>query len=180
MKNVFYKNRIRLMALKLRLLYIGSKITMPFRLTKKLIDRFLLLNKIEKESEDGWERHVKLKEVENQDEFELARTQFSILKTHTYGAIFKTCFSAGVYTMSESISKENLEHLPEEFKSAKQEFLKLIADFNEYAIYGIQFDSALLEQIKTWEIDDLKDQQEFFDWQEKLYSYIENLKLEKA
>lgn len=82
--------------------------------------------------------------------------------------------------MSESISKENLEHLPEEFKSAKQEFLKLIADFNEYAIYGIQFDSALLEQIKTWEIDDLKNQQEFFDWQEKLYSYIENLKLEKA
>ena len=79
MKNVFYKNRIRLMALKLRLLYIVSKITMPFRLTKKLIDRFLLLNKIEKESEDGWERHIKLKEVENQDEFELARTQFNIL-----------------------------------------------------------------------------------------------------
>ena len=180
MKNVFYKNRIRLMALKLRLLYIGSKITMPFRLTKKLIDRFLLLNKIEKESEDGWERHVKLKEVENQDEFELARTQFYILKTHTYGAIFKTCFSAGIYTMSKSISKENLEHLPDEFNSSKEELLKLIADFNEYAIYGIQFDSALLEQIKTWEIDDLKDQKEFFDWQEKLYSYIENLKLEKA
>ena len=79
MKNVFYKNRIRLMALKLRLLYIGSKITMPFQLTKKLIDRFLLLNKIEKESKDGWERHIKLKELENQDEFELARTQFNIL-----------------------------------------------------------------------------------------------------
>ena len=177
MKNL---NQIRLMVLKLRIIYIGSKITMPFQLTKKLIDRFLLLNKIEKESEDGWERHVKLKEVENQDKFELARTQFSILKTHIYGAICRTCFSAGVYTLSESIPKENLERLPEEFKSAKQEFLKLIADFNEYAIYGIQFDSALLEQIKTWEIDDLKDQQEVFDWQEKLYSYIENLKLEKA
>lgn len=177
MKNVFYKNRIRLMALKLRLLYIVSKITMPFRLTKKLIDRFLLLNKIEKESKDGWERHIKLKEVENQDEFELARTQFNILKTHTYGAIFKTCFSAGVYTMSESISKENLEHLPEEFKSAKQEFLKLIADFNEYAIYGIQFDSVLLKQIEAWNIDDLKDKQELFDWQEKLYNYIESMKM---
>ena len=52
---------------------------MPFQLTKKLIDRFLLLNKIEKESKDGWERHIKLKELENQDEFELARTQFNIL-----------------------------------------------------------------------------------------------------
>ena len=51
---------------------------MPFQLTKKLIDRFLLLNKIEKESKDGWERHIKLKELENQDEFELARTQFNI------------------------------------------------------------------------------------------------------
>lgn len=78
------------------------------------------------------------------------------------------------------ICKSNQLTISQQFKSAKQEFLKLIADFNEYAIYGIQFDSALLEHIKTWEIDDLKDQQEFFDWQEKLYSYIENLKLEKA
>ena len=79
--------------------------------------------------------------------------------------------------MSESISKENLEHLPEEFKSAKQEFLKLIADFNEYAIYGIQFDSVLLKQIEAWNIDDLKDKQELFDWQEKLYNYIESMKM---
>lgn len=105
------------------------------------------------------------------------KMQFSILKKHTYVAIFKACFSAGFYTLSESIPKENLEHLPEEFESAKQE---LIADFNEYAIYGIQFDSALLEQIKSWEIDDLKDQQEFFNWQEKLYSYVDDLKFEKA
>ena len=79
--------------------------------------------------------------------------------------------------MSESISKETLEHLPEEFKSAKQEFLKLIADFNEYAIYGIQFDSVLLKQIEAWNIDDLKDKQELFDWQEKLYNYIESMKM---
>ena len=80
MKDVFMKLRIKLFVCFLHLKFFCFEITKPFRIAISCIERYLVLRKIDKESENGWERHVKIRELDEKDELEIKRGQFQILK----------------------------------------------------------------------------------------------------
>ena len=71
MKDVFMKLRIKLFVCFLHLKFFCFEITKPFRIAISCIERYLVLWKIDKESENGWERHVKIRELDEKDELEI-------------------------------------------------------------------------------------------------------------
>ncbi len=65
MKDVFMKLRIKLFVCFLHLkFFFVLKLQKPFRIAISCIERYLVLRKIDKESENGWERHVKIRELD--------------------------------------------------------------------------------------------------------------------
>ena len=92
MKDVFMKLRIKLFVCFLHLKFFCFEITKPFRIAISCIERYLVLWKIDKESENGWERHVKIRELDEKDELEIKRGQFQILKTHIIGVFLEPVY----------------------------------------------------------------------------------------
>jgi hypothetical protein len=102
MRDVITKLRMICAIWRLRLKFFWAEITTPFQIAAKCAKRYSELRKIDKESEDRWERHVKLSELKQQDELELRRSQFFLKKTQIVGTFFRTSMNAGCqyYTLS--------------------------------------------------------------------------------
>ena len=96
MKDVFIKLRAKCFICRLRLKNLVAKITAPFQIAIVCIKRYWALRKIDKESNDGWEKHVKRRELERKDELALRREQFHYLKIQLIGAFFRTSICAGL------------------------------------------------------------------------------------
>ena len=97
MKDVFMKLRIKLFVCFLHLKFFCFEITKPFRIAISCIERYLVLRKIDKESENGWERHVKIRELDEKDELVLflepvyvLEHKYWIAKLISTNKIFKT------------------------------------------------------------------------------------------
>ena len=120
MKDVFMKLRIKLFVCFLHLKFFCFEITKPFRIAISCIERYLVLWKIDKESENGWERHVKIRELDEKDELEIKRGQFQILKTHIIGAFFRTCICAGAQILDNKTKKKNLFAYSKNFVTTKK------------------------------------------------------------
>ena len=124
MKDVFMKLRIKLFVCFLHLKFFCFEITKPFRIAISCIERYLVLRKIDKESENGWERHVKIRELDEKDELEIKRGQFQILKTHIIGAFFRTCICAGAQILDSETNKYQ-----QDFKTKKKNLFAYSKNF---------------------------------------------------
>ena len=94
MKEIITKLRMMCSIWRLRLKLFWAEITAPFRFAAKYAERYSELKKIDEESEDRWERHVKLSELKQKDELELRRSQFFLKKTQVIGSFFRTAMNA--------------------------------------------------------------------------------------
>ena len=175
MKKVLSKLKIKYELFKFRLIHLWAKASLPFHLVKEIKDRHFLLQKIDRESENNWDRHVKLKEVEAQDDFDKLRAEFGVLKANIFGALFRTNLPAGCYIIAKKEdNKDNMMKFQEYFKASKKDLTSLIASISNY---NIEFDSTLKEKIDAWNIDSYENKDELMAWQEELGNYIEKLSL---
>ncbi len=181
MKNLLGKLRISACILKMRLEIFWSNITAPFKIFIACCKRYLLIRKIYKESEDGWERHVKLRELENQDNFKLRRQEFFILKAQLIGGIFRTGMSASFYILLPEDSNSALDYeskLAEEknsFEKEKAELIELLSKLDNFS--EIKFDEELKAEILAWEIDTYKSTEEIRILEEKFANHLQTLDL---
>lgn len=182
MKKVLSKLRISCYILKLRLLILGAKITEPFKIIVLGFKRYMLLRKIDKESQDNWEKHVKIREIENTDEFNLRRQQFFVLKAQFIGAFFMTSMFAGFYAVSQENPNEvddeflsRIEGYREDFKNNKAELIKVMNGIKDYD--EITFDEKLEAEIITWEFEDYKTTEEITNMEKRFADYIKTLDL---
>lgn len=184
MKKVLSKLRIKVFIYKLRLEVLLSKITAPFKIMVACIQRYLLLRKIDNESQDNWEKHVKRRELANQDEFNLRRQRFFTLKSKLICAFFRATMSANFYAMSQDPSNKDddeflskMDDYREDFKREKSELVELLQKFNEYN--EITFDKDIKAEIIAWEFEDCKTIEEVNNRTHKFADYMQTLDLKQ-
>ncbi len=165
MKDVFMKLRIKLFVCFLHLKFFCFEITKPFRIAISCIERYLVLRKIDKESENGWERHVKIRELDEKDELEIKRGQFQILKTHIIGAFFRTCICAGAQILDSETNKYQ-----QDFQDKKEELICLLEKLCNYQ--EINFDENIKSEIISWELGKFETQEALSDWSKRFSEYI--------
>lgn len=178
MRNVLSKLRINMMIFNMHIRNLWFNITKPFRVAYEMIKRYNELRKIDLESKDGWERHLRKKELENKDKLELRRTEFFCLKAKIIGAFFMTSMSEIVFVVSkehpeEVIEKSHLESSKEEFVKNKRELCSLIDELKRYD--EISFDSEIDMKIRSWEYEDFETEAELNSWQTKFSEYFSTL-----
>ena len=172
MRNVITKLRLMCSIWRLRLKIFWSEITAPFQIAAKCAKRYSELRKIDKESEDRWERHVKLSELKQKDELELRRSQFFLKKTQIIGAFFRTSMNAGCYLQFQE-NPNDVERYQEEFKRKKEELVSLVEELEKYE--EIAFDEVIKGEIFAWEFEQFKTQEEMNSWLKRFAEYIQTL-----
>ncbi len=169
MRDVFIKLRIKCSICRLRLKIFWSKITEPFQIAIACIKRYLELRKIDKESKDRWERHVKIRELEGKGELELRRSQFYLLKTQLIGAFFRTSICAGCCAGLQEQPNE-VDNSRKEFQKNKEELVSLLEKLCDYD--EITFDEKIKFGIITWDFEKFKTQEELTNWAKSFSEYI--------
>lgn len=182
MKKVLSKLRIGSYILKMRLLNLGAKITDPFKIIIFGFKRYMLLTKLDKECQDNWEKYVKIREIENKDEFDLRRQQFFSLKVQFICAFFRTSMFAGFYAVSQEKAHEvgdeflsKIDGYREDFKKEKAELIRTINEIKAYD--EITFDEEIETEIITWEFEDFKTTEEITNMEKRFADYIKTLDL---
>ena len=169
MRDVITKLRMMCSIWRLRLRIFWSEITVPFKVTAKCAKRYSELRKIDKESEDRWERHVKMSELKQKDELELRRSQFFLKKTQIVGAFFRTSMNAGCFLQFQE-TPNDVELYKQEFQRKKEELVSLVNDLEEYD--EITFDEGIMGEIVVWEFEQYKTEEEMNDWIKRFVEYI--------
>ena len=169
MRDVFIKLRVKFSIYRLRLKILKSKITKPFQVAIAFIKRYWALRKIDKESEDRWERHVKIRKLERKDELVLKREQFHLLKTQLIGAFFRTSICA-VSCASLQEQNNEVDNSRKEFQKNKEELVSLLEKLCGYD--EITFDEKIKSGIITWEFGNFKTQEELITWVKSFSEYI--------
>jgi len=165
MKDVFIKLRIKCLICRLRLKNFMAKVTAPFQITIECIKRYWALRKIDKESEDGWEIHVKRRELERKDELALRREQLYLLKTQLIGAFFRTRICVGLQEQPNEVDKSR-----KEFQKDKDELVDLLEKLCNYD--EITFDEQIKSEIISWEFEKFETQEELNNWAKDFSEYI--------
>lgn len=179
MRNVLSKLRINMYIFNMRIGNLWFNITKPFRLAYKNIKYCNELRKIYSESEDGWERYLKLKELENKDLLALRRAKFSSLKTDIFCAYFLTIVAENVFIVAkehpEEVEDVRIESSKAEFLKKKQELCSLIDELKEYD--EISFDSEIDMKIRSWEFEDFETEAELNSWRNKFLEHFSTLEV---
>lgn len=169
MKEIITKLRMMCSIWRLRLKLFWDEITAPFRFAAKYAERYSELKKIDNESEDRWERHVKLTELKQKDELELRRSQFFLKKTQVIGSFFRTSMNAECFLQSQENSTD-LEACKQEFLRKKEELVSLLTELEAYD--EIAFDEEIKSGILQWEFEQYKTQEEINVWIKRFAEYI--------
>ena len=172
MRNVITKLRMICAIWRLRLKIFWSEITVPFKVATKCAKRYSELRKIDKESEDRWEKHVKLSELKQKDELELRRSQFFLKKTQIVGTFFRTSMNAGCFLKFQE-NPNDVELYKQEFQQKKEELICLVNELKEYD--EITFDEAIKGEIVAWEFEQYKTEEEMNGWIKRFVEYIQTL-----
>lgn len=172
MGDMMAKFRMRFSILRLRLKFFWSEITTPFRIVTAYVKRYSELKKIDEESEDRWERHVKKRALEQKDEQELRRSQFFLKKTQVVGTFFRTSMNASCYFQYQE-NTTDFESYRAEFFKKKAELVRLINELEEYP--EITFDEEFKKAIADWEFDQFETQEEMGAWLKRFSEYIPTL-----
>lgn len=169
MRDVFIKLRVKYSIYRLRLKILVAKITGPFQILIAGIKRYWDLRKIEKESQDRWERYVKIRELERKDELEVKREQFYLLKTQLIGAFFRTSICARNCASLQEQPHE-IDNSPKEFQKNKEELVNLLEKVCDYD--EITFDEKIKAGIIAWEFEKFETQEELNNWAKSFSEYI--------
>lgn len=169
MRDVFIKLRVKSSICRLRLKIFWSKITEPFQIAIACIKRYWALRKIDKESVDGWERHVKRRELERKDELALRREQFYLLKIQLIGAFFRTSICAGSSAGLQEQPNE-VDNFRKEFQKNKEELVGLLEKLCDYD--EITFDEKIKSGIISWEFETFETQEALTNWVKSFSEYI--------
>ena len=108
---------VKLLILRLKVQYLLWKIAMPFQVIFKLIERYFVLRKIDKSSQNNWERYLKIQELKAQDELHLQKGNLGVLKAQIIGAFSRVSivamFAPYIEANSpvEEMKKENLRKI---------------------------------------------------------------------
>lgn len=172
MRNVFARLRVKCFICRLRLKNFCFKITEPFQIVNECIKRYCVLRKIDQESNGGWERYVKRKELERKDELALRREQFYLLKTQLIGSFFRTGICATSCSKMKEQSNE-LDNSHKEFLRNKEELVSLLEKFCHYD--EITFDEKIKSEIISWEFGKFETQEELNIWAKSFSEYIHTL-----
>lgn len=171
MKDVFKKLRGTCSICWLDLKILWCKVRpQPFQIASACIKRYFELRKIDKESKDGWEKHIKIKELEGNDKLELRRTQFDALKIQLISAFLKTSIYAESCDRLKELTNEVVEDSRKEFQKNKEELVSLLEKFCEYE--EITFDEKMKSGIISWEFVKFETQEELIKWIESFSKYI--------
>lgn len=180
MKQVLTKLRINSYIFSLRLKSFWSKITAPFQIMIFCVKRYLDLRKIDHESKDRWERHVKIRELESQDELNLHRSQFFCLKVQIIGALYRAGMTESFYAVAQEHPNEvddellsQMDNYQEEFKKEKVTLIDLIKKLEDYD--GITFDEKIKAEITAWNFEDCNTGEEVTDKLKRFADYLNTL-----
>ena len=165
MRDVFIKLRAQCFICRLHLKSLVAKITSPFQIAIECIKRYWALRKIDKESDDGWEKHVKRRELERKDELALRREQFHHLKIQLIGAFFRTSICAGLQEQPNEVDDSR-----KEFQKNKEELVSLLEKLCDYD--EITFDETIKSGIISWEFGKFETQEELTNWVKSFSEYI--------
>jgi len=169
MRDVFIKLRGKFFICRLQLKIFCSKITEPFQAAIARIKLYLELRKIDKESKDRWERHVKIREIDGKNELKFRRNQFNLLKTQLIGVFFRTCICAGCHAGLQEQPNE-VDNFRKEFQKNKEELVGLLEKLCNYD--EITFDEEIKSGIVSWEFGKFKTQEELTNWEKSFSEYI--------
>lgn len=172
MRDVITKLRMMCSIWRLRLKIFWAEITAPFQIAAKCAKRYSELRKIDKESEDRWERHVKMSELKQKDELELLRSQFFLKKTQIVGAFFRTSMNAVCFLQFQETAND-VEFYKQEFYQKKEELVSLVNELEEYD--EITFDEGIKSEIVAWEFEQYKTEEEMNSWIKRFVEYIQTL-----
>lgn len=172
MKDVFSKLQIRGFVCHLQLNILWTKITKPFQIAIKCIKRYLAFRKINKESKDRWEKYVKISEYNNQDDLELRKNQFYLLKIQLIDSLFITSACAGNYVRLQEQPNE-VDNYQKEFRKNKKDLINLLEKFCEYD--EVAFDEHIKSEIIAWEFEKFKTQEERINWVKSISEYIRTI-----
>ncbi len=169
MRDAFMKLRVKCSICRLRLKIFWSKITKPFQIASAFIKRYWALRKIDKHSNDVWERHVKRRELVRRDELMLRREQFCLLKTQLIGAFFRTSICAECCARLQEQPNE-IDNSQKEFQKNKEELVSLLEKLCDYD--EITFDEKIKSGIIAWEFGKFETQKELTNWVKSFSEYI--------
>lgn len=169
MKDVFIKLRVKGYICRLRLKIFWTKITEPFQIVIACIKRYCALRKINKESKNGWERHVKYRELVRKDELAVQREQFYLLKTQLIGAFCRTSICARCCAGLQDQPNE-FDNYQKEFQKNKEELVSLLEKICDYD--EITFDEKIKSGIIAWELGKFETQEELTNWVKSFSEYI--------
>ena len=172
MKEIITKLRMMCSIWRLRLKLFWAEITAPFRFAAKYAERYSELKKIDEESEDRWERHVKLTELKQKDELELRRSQFFLKKTQVIGSFFRTAMNAECFLQFQE-NPNDVEACKQEFLRKKEELVSLVTELEVYDESA--FDEEIKSGILEWEFEQYKTQDEINAWIKSFAEYISTL-----
>ena len=148
-----------------------TKITKPFQIAFACIKRYLDLGKIEKESEGRWERHVKIQELKNQDEFEVRKSHFLSLKFQIICTFLRTSCAGSRDELQKQPNE--VENSRKEFQKNKEELINIVEQLSDYD--EITFDENIKSEIIAWEFGKFERQEKLTDWEKSFVEYIRNL-----
>lgn len=171
MKGIMKKLKMKMLVWRLRLKNALYKIITPFKILADLANRYRLLRKIDKETTDKWERHIKIRELANKDELEARRSEIFCLKGQLLGAYIRASLSASLFAELQDSTK--IEEYRKNFDKEKTEVLKLIEKLKGYE--EISFDKNIENEILDWKFDDDKTEKEIIDKEEKFVAYLSKL-----
>lgn len=169
MKNVLIKLRSISLICCCYLRIFWTKVTLPFRIPIIYIKRYCAISKIYKESNDGWERHVKIREMDKKDELALEEAKSKTLFISTFS---RTSMSAGKFIELQGQYSEAI-NAQQEFQRNKEELverLEQLCDCEE-----INFDEGIKSEIIAWKFETYKTQEELLDWVMRFFEYVYTL-----
>lgn len=165
MRDVFIKLRMKCLIIGLRFKNSISKITKPFQIFIELIKRYWTLRKIHKESNNGWEEHLKLRELERKDELAQRKNQFRLLKIQFIGVFFRTAICS---ELPEQLNE--VDDYPQKFQENKEELISLLEKLCDYD--EINFDAEIKSAIISWDFGKFKTKEQLANWMKIFSDYI--------
>ena len=164
---------VKLLILRLKVQYLLWKIAMPFQVIFKLIERYFVLHKIDKSSQNNWERYLKIQELKAQDELHLQKGNLGVLKEQIIGAF---CRVTIVATYSLCIEANNLleEMKKKDFQGKKSTLLELIKGLEDYKL-GLP--EKIMAELNNWEFDTYSTNEALLEWSERFLSSINSIEL---
>lgn len=178
MRNVLSKVRWKVKNFNVHIRILWFEITKPFRVAYNMTKHKRELKKIDEEYENGWDRYMKKKELENKDNLEAKQMDFALLKAEILITHFKMITSELVFVISKEYPEKTIEEGCIEF--SKEEFLKNKKDLccliNEIKThYEISFDSEIEMKIKNWTYEEFETREELTSWKDSFSNYLSTL-----